>query len=186
MAPVGAYLVHFATRVFPNQAPGATDPIAHAFARLEDAAWTLSEDHARCPLMDQFLPSGDMKALAKEYSYSGAIRRWNPFMARFTTYDPGNFIYGCAGWWLTGFVPAHSELRRELTWLNDEHIGDIFEATLGYIWMLEDQGVALSDDMLLLRDGIEKLVKLMQECLACLPMFNGSIYVSKDILKFAP
>ena len=43
----------------------------------------------------------------------------------------------------------------------------------------------MSDDMLLLRGGIEKLVKLMQECLVSLPMFNGSIYTSKDILKFA-
>ena len=93
MAPVAAYQRHFATALFPNRAPGSTDTAAQVFAKLEDAAWTLSEDHAQRPLMDQFLPSGDMKAPAKEYSYSGAIRRRNPFLARWSTHDPGNWTY---------------------------------------------------------------------------------------------
>ena len=126
-----------------------------------------------------------MKAFAKEYSYSGAIRRWNPVMARFTTYDPGNLTYGCAGWWLSAFVPVHSEVQRELTWLNDEHIGDIFEATLGYVWMLDQQGVPLSDDMLLLRDGIEKLVRQTEECLALVTFLSGITPMSKDIRRFS-
>ena len=134
--------------------------------------------------MDQFLPSGDMKAFTKECSYSGAIRRWNPFLARWTTYDPGNWAYGCAGWWLRGFVPVHSELRRDLAWLNGEHIGDVFEAALGYIFLLQAQGVPVPDDMLLLCDSIEHLIKQLEVCLAFSPMLNGSIYNSKDIVKF--
>ena len=184
MAPMGAYQAHFAERLFPNRAPGSTHYAACAFAELEDAAWDLGAAHCACPLMDQFLPSGDMKAFTKELSHAGAIRRWNPFLARMNTYDPGNWTYGCAGWCMREFVPVHSELRRELAWLNDEHIGDIFEAALGYIFLLQAEGVPVPDLMLKLRDGIERVIKQMEVCLATLPMVGGVIFISQDIVKF--
>ena len=96
------------------------------------------------------LPNGSSKGIAKTWSRNGACTVTSPRQLCVMDYhdlvtgrhfrDLCNWNYACAGRYLASFLVPGSQLHWWLcstSDLNDESIGDIFEATLGYCWLWE-------------------------------------------------
>ena len=117
--------------------------MARDFSDFDRMIGRLQAIESRHHFIEQLAPHGSKQGVRKRLSYDGAVRKdrgipsrdtdkyWDPSAVR----DPGNYCYGVVmrAWasltqgWLQDCVQDE--------W-NDETLGDILEAILGYAWQL--------------------------------------------------
>ena len=129
-------------------------------------------------VFDNVLPDGSWRARTKDLSHNGAcLVTENRARIRTDYYDPysGNYFrdltnwnYACAGHFLALFLKRGSQLHSWLAVLNDEKIGDIFEAALGYCWLWEVSNMAMPEQVPDLRATVESFLWAMEDLQAFL------------------
>ena len=117
--------------------------MAHDFSDCDRMIGRLQAIESRHHFIEQLAPHGSHQGDRKRLSYDGAVRKdrgipsrdtdkyWDPSAVR----DPGNYCYGVVmrAWASTSSGWLQDCVQDE--W-NDETLGDILEAILGYAWQL--------------------------------------------------
>ena len=83
--------------------------------------------------------------------------------------DLGNWVYACAGHFLALFLRQDSELYYWLQHVNDETVGDIFEAVLGLCWAIEIEPEGLPERMRIWRATVESFLWDMDDLQVYIP-----------------
>ena len=117
--------------------------MARDFSDFDEMIGRLQAIESRHNFIEQLAPHGSHQGDRKRLSYDGAVRKdrgipsrdtdkyWDPSAVR----DPGNYCYGVVmrAWASTTNGWLQDCVQDE--W-NDETLGDILEAILGYAWQL--------------------------------------------------
>ena len=83
--------------------------------------------------------------------------------------DLGNWVYACAGHFLAWFLNEDSKLYYWMQHVNDEKLGDIFEAVLGICWAIEIEPLGLPERMRIWRAAVESFLWDMNDLQVHIP-----------------
>ena len=126
--------------------------MARDFSHFDTMIGILQAIESQYHFIEQLAPHGSHQGIRKLLSYDGAVRKnrgipsrdtdkyWDPSAVR----DPGNYCYGVVMRAWASLTQGWLQDCVQDVW-NDETLGDILEAILGYAWQLRN-GQAKADE----------------------------------------